>query len=178
MATLNFGPTRTKNLIFGTWNVRTLLDVTDNDRPQPRTVLIAHELKRYRVDIAALNETLLSEEGSLSEVGEGYTFFWKGLQEGAPRIHGVAFAVKTSLLSSIPQTPTGHSERLMSWRIPLTNRRHATIINVYAPTLNSDEEIKDSFYQHLNEIVQAIPREDKLILLGDFNARVGRSDHL
>jgi len=50
----------------------------EDSRPPRRTALIAAELNRYKIDIAALSETRLAEEGSLSEVGEGYTFFWKG----------------------------------------------------------------------------------------------------
>lgn len=165
-------------MTIGTWNVRTLLDLTDNERPHRRTAIIAHELKRYGIDIAALSETRLSEEGSLTEVGEGYTFFWKGLPEGVQRNYGVAFAVKTSMLSSIPQSPIGVSERLMSWRIPLTNSRYATLISAYAPTLDAEEESKDRFYSQLHTLFQSIPHDDKIILLGDFNARVGRNHQL
>lgn len=171
------GPNNTKKLIIGTWNVRTLLDLDNNSRPKRRTALIAYELKKYNIDIAALNETRFSDEGSLTESGEGYTF-WKGLDRGAPRIHGVAFAIKTRLLNSIPQSPTGHNERLITWRIPLSNKRHATLVNVYAPTLDSADELKDQFYAQLHEIMLTIPKEDKIILLGDFNARVGSSHHL
>ena len=39
-----------------------------------RTVLIACELARYNIDIAALSETRLPDEGSLVEIGTGYTF--------------------------------------------------------------------------------------------------------
>ncbi|XP_076064949.1 uncharacterized protein LOC143038991 [Oratosquilla oratoria] len=91
---------------------------------------------------------------------------------------GVAFAVKTKLLNSIPHSPTGHNERLISWRIPIRNSRYVTLVHVYAPTLDSDDEIKDRFSAQLNDITQAIPREEKIILLGDFNARVGSSHHL
>ncbi|VDL98302.1 unnamed protein product [Schistocephalus solidus] len=42
-----------------------------------RTVLVARELARYNVDIAALSETCFSEPGQLEEVGAGYTF-WSG----------------------------------------------------------------------------------------------------
>jgi len=51
---------------FATWNVCTLLDNEDTDRPARRTALIA-----------ALSETRLADEGSLSEADGGYTFFWK-----------------------------------------------------------------------------------------------------
>ncbi|XP_076054453.1 uncharacterized protein LOC143033134 [Oratosquilla oratoria] len=77
-----------------------------------------------------------------------------------------------------PHSPTGHNERLISWRIPITNSRYVTLVNVYAPTVDSDDEIKDRFYAQLIDIIQAIPREEKIILLGDFNARVGSSHHL
>ena len=38
------------------------------------------------------------------------------------------------------------------------------------------DEIKDKFYDYLDSVISAAPRTDKLILLGDFNARVG-TDH-
>ena len=34
-------------------------------------------------------------------------------------------------------------------------------------------EVKDKFYDDLDSVISAAPRTDKLILLGDFNARVG-----
>ena len=57
-----------------------------------RTALIACELARYNIDIAALCETRLPDEGSLVETGTGYTFFWCRLPTVARRIHGVGFA--------------------------------------------------------------------------------------
>ena len=61
---------------LASWNVRTLLDLRGNsDRPCRRTALVAAELRRYNIDIAALSETRLLDEGSLKEEGMGYTFF-------------------------------------------------------------------------------------------------------
>ena len=37
-------------------------------------------------------------------------------------------------------------------------------------------EVKDKLYDDLDSVISAAPRTDKLILLGDFNARVG-TDH-
>ena len=95
-----------KKLQVATWNIRTLLDDDANpNRPNRRTALVAHELRRYNIDLAALSEIGLSGEDSLTEVGEGYTFFWRGYPQGERRLHGVGFAIKTSLLHYIPEAP-------------------------------------------------------------------------
>ena len=54
-------------MIIGAWNVRTLLDREDTARPHRRTALIARELARYKIDIAALSETRFAEEGAICE---------------------------------------------------------------------------------------------------------------
>jgi len=66
-----------KSLCVAAWNIRTLLDSASNNRPQRRTALVAAELQRCNFDIAALSETRLSDEGSRTGVGGGYTFFSK-----------------------------------------------------------------------------------------------------
>jgi len=81
----SYTPT-SKTLWFATWNVRTLLDNEDSNRPARRTALVAAELGRYDIDIAALSETHLADEGSLTEDGGGYTFFQKGLPHDTSRI--------------------------------------------------------------------------------------------
>ena len=147
-----------------------------SDRPARRTALIAQELSRYNVDIAALSETRLADEGSLAESGGGYTFFWRGYRSEERRIHGVGFAIRSSLLGACPDNPVGLSARLMKIRIPLTNNRHITLFSCYAPTLQSDEEDKDAFYNCLDEEIRQVSPSDKVVVLGDFNARVGRDN--
>nr|VZI34573.1 unnamed protein product [Spirometra erinaceieuropaei] len=49
-----------------------------SNRPERITALVARELARYKVDIAALSETRFSEKDQLEEVGAGYTFFSSG----------------------------------------------------------------------------------------------------
>ena len=60
----------------------------------------------------------------------------------------------------------------MSMRIPLTRGRFATLLSAYVPTLDSLDE-KKTFYAALRSTLQHVPRTDKLLLLGDFNARAG-----
>ena len=60
--------------------------------------------------------------------------------------------------------------------MPLSGKRHATIVSVYAPTMTNPGKAKERFYDDLDSVISASPRIDKLIFLGDFNARVG-TDH-
>ena len=62
----------------------------------------------------------------------------------------------------------------MTLRLHLHGNRHATIISAYAPTLVSDDEEKQQFYDNLRDVLQAVPKGDKIVSTGDFNARVGK----
>ena len=53
----------------------------------------------------------------------------------------------------------------------MTRGQYATFVSVYAPTLHTSEETKMAFYQGLRQLVSKIPPADKVIILGDFNAR-------
>ena len=104
--TCSWNPTSKKEvrispLNLATWNVCTLLDRDELDRPQRCTALIASELRRYNVDIAALSETRLAREGKLCEWGTGYTFFWSGHGPEERHEAGVGFAVKSMLVGKL-----------------------------------------------------------------------------
>ncbi|BHF65787.1 hypothetical protein SprV_0200880000 [Sparganum proliferum] len=64
----------------------------------------------------------------------------------------------------------------MSLRLPLWEGKFATIISVYAPPMTSSDAAKDKFYEDLHALLAAVSKADKLVVLGDFNARVG-TDH-
>ena len=108
-------------------------------------------------------------------MGTGHTFFLSGLSTVARRIHGVRFAVTTALLQSTQESPIAIDERLMTLRLPLANNRIANFVSVYSPTLDSSGDMKDRFYDTLYSTLRRISPDEKIILLGDFNARVGRN---
>ena len=81
--------------ILGMWNMQTLLDNLKTDRTERRTALVAKELANYKVDIAALGETCLPDEGKLIECGCCYTFFWSVHSVEEWRESGVGFAIKS-----------------------------------------------------------------------------------
>ncbi|XP_071508358.1 craniofacial development protein 2-like [Diadema antillarum] len=67
------------------------------------------------------------------------------------------------------------SERLLTLRLQTSNGP-VPLVNAYAPTLTSTPEAKDEFYSNLSDVIRNIPDNEHLVLLGEFNARVG-ADH-
>ena len=55
----------------------------------------------------------------------------------------------------------------------LSGKRYNTIISAYVRTTTNPDEARDKFYDDLDSIISAIPRAEKLILLGDSNVRIG-----
>ena len=160
-------------LKLSSWNVRTLNDSAESSCPERKTALVARELQRYGIDIAALSETKLHGEGQLTEAAAGYSFFWKGKPEGERCEAGVGFAIRSSLLPKLTKLPNGINERIMSCRFSLNRGQNVTMLSIYAPTMTQSAENKEKFYEELRNFLYSVPRQDKLILMGDFNARVG-----
>ena len=136
------------------WNVRTLLDPERSTRPERRTALITNELQRLNIDIAALSKTCLSGEDQITEVGSGYTFFWKGKPEGVRQDGGIGFAIRSTLVDKI-EHPTGITDRLMKLRVPLVCGWCLSILSVYVPAMESTEESIMSFYETLRSTIAA-----------------------
>ena len=145
-----------------------LADIDDSRK----TAVINNELLRLGVDIAALQETRLADCGTLKE--QDYTFYWIGKDAQAPREHGVGFAIRNRLLGMIEPANSG-SERLMVIQLN-TSTGPVTLVSAYSPTLMATAEAKDAFYEELSQIISRTPDGHQLVILGDFNARVG-ADH-
>jgi exonuclease III len=50
------------------------------------------------------------------------------------------------------------------------------VLDVHIPTEDKDYDIKDRFYEELEQVFDQFPRYHMKILLGDFNAKVVRED--
>ena len=60
--------------------------------------------------------------------------------------------------------------------LPLSKDNFATIISVYTPTVTNPDENKEAFCNQLANVLRGIPRTGKLLLIGDFNATIGRDN--
>ena len=50
------------------------------------------------------------------------------------------------------------------------------VIQVYALTSNAQEAEVDHLYEDLQDLLELIPKEDILFIIGDWNAKVGRQE--
>ncbi|KAK0139597.1 hypothetical protein N1851_023507 [Merluccius polli] len=130
------------------------------------------------LDIAALSETRLHGEDSLSEVGARYTFFWKGVPEGTCRNHGVGFAVKSKLLQHIPQSPSASMNGLddMAHSPGKGNALPPSSVHMHQ-TLDAKHNIKEDFYRALDAIIQKTPRYGQAHTHGRYQCE-GGTEHL
>jgi hypothetical protein len=65
---------------------------------------------------------------------------------------------------------------MMPYIILRGHRCHIIVLNVHAPTQDKINDVKDSFYKEQERLFDKFPKYHTKILLGDFNAKVGRED--
>lgn len=58
----------------------------------------------------------------------------------------MSFVVKTYLVTKHKILPRSVNDRVMTTRLPLARKRHATIISAYSPTMINPDEVKGVFY--------------------------------
>ena len=50
------------------------------------------------------------------------------------------------------------------------------VIQVYAPTSNTEEAEVERFYEDLQDLLELTPQKDVLFIIGDWNAKVGSQE--
>lgn len=148
---------------IATWNVRTMLEVG-------KEIEVAKELGKSKIEIAALQETRWSKQGQINN--DKFTILYSGEEKQGQ--NGVAFIIMGKTRDNIMEY------KAIDGRIAYIRLKakpyNISIINAYAPTEIAEEIEKEIFYEKMEDTIQKIPNFDTTLILGDFNAQVGRED--
>ena len=165
---------RIEELNVATWNVRSL-SLTGR-RGAGHAEVFLQKCKVLDCDVIELEET--RRPGRTEFAATGYRVFCSGVDGSTGRVgqHGVALAVKESIIRGTTWTQKITNERLMSMTFNLTGKSNAiTFVVAYGPTdtVSNTRQQKDVFWADFESAVSRVPSSDCLFVLIDANARTG-----
>ncbi|CAI6358159.1 unnamed protein product [Macrosiphum euphorbiae] len=131
--------------------------------------IVTDQIQKYKLPVVALQEVRWPGSGSVKS--ENYTIFYSGSTDGRHE-RGVGSMVNDIVLPHVKGfTPV--SDRLCVLKLE-ENFWDIIVVNCYAPTEEGNNDIKNEFYEELERIYDIQPRNCMKILVGDFNAQIGR----
>jgi hypothetical protein len=157
--TMKTNSKRRKDLRLTTWNVQSLY------RPRGLCITI-YELRKNKIAIAAIQETRLDKLTPQTFTSNGNNIYTSSLANNHE--FGTALLVE-SKFNHMVKNSTPINERLCVIRIKGRFSNYS-LINIHAPTNDSEEEAKDQFYEQLEQTYAACPSHDKKLVMGDTNA--------
>ena len=136
------------------------------------TGLLLNELGRFDWDVIGLAEThwIGVQENTL----RGVRIISSGREAGHSSGVGLLLSPRAQK-SFLKYEPI--CDRILSARFR-TAVGYTTICQIYAPTTEASEATMEGFYNDLQQFINKTPKKDCIVLMGDFNAKVGtRNSH-
>ena len=158
-----------KPLLVSTYNVRTLY--------QPGK---SHQFftgcNDVGLDIVGIQEHRLITSSPTDELWSDDKS-WVAIYSSATsqRLGGVGLAIPKHIHRCL-QSVQSVSQRILTATFHGNPRLTVTV--VYAPTESATDSEKDDFYDSLKKHLESIKRHDIHLVIGDFNARIGKDSHL
>ncbi len=133
-----------------------------------RTSEIVELMERKKIKIIGLQETKW-KGNKARELGMGYKLFYAGMDNNR---NGVGIMVNEDLKREVTEVERTE-DRIIRIKIALTSKQWH-FVSCYAPQVGCEEDEKVKFWENMDRIMQNIPSEDEVIILGDLNGHVGR----
>ncbi|XP_047002645.1 uncharacterized protein LOC124620023 [Schistocerca americana] len=130
---------------------------------------LGEELSKYQDLVTAIQEMILPE--GVMKTGNTHMFF-NSNERSQAWTSAVGFSVHNKMISAVNKwAPI--SDRIC-WMILNAKPSKISLVNCHAPSEDADEETKNDFYLELENVVDRLPRHSIHLIMGDFNAQVGR----
>ena len=150
---------------IGFWNVRTMYETG-------KLAQVTSEMKRYNLHILGISESRWTRPGRIT-TDDKETVLYSG-REDNHHSEGVVLILKMGMGKKLLERKPVNSG-LLTARFK-GRQNNMTIIQCYAPTNDSDENSKDTFYEQLQSEIISTHSHDMLIVMGDLNTKVGNEN--
>ena len=151
---------------IATWNVRTL-----NDETNSKLENLIEEINRLNIGILGVSETHWTSETPEAFDFKDHVIVHSCRNDNTHR-QGVAIILKKEL-SSHMQGYHLINQRIMMIQL-YTDKCPLFIFQIYAPDSSYADEDKDQFYHTLLQEISKLPKKCHLLIMGDFNGKVGK----
>ena len=137
---------------------------------QGKLEVVKQEMARVNVYIPEISELKWTGMGEFNS-DDHYIYYYR--QESLRR-NGVAVMVHKRVRNAVLGCNL-KNDRMIS--VHFQGRPfNITVIQVYAPTSNTEEAEVERFYEDLQDLLELIPKKDVFFILGDWNAKVGSQE--
>ena len=134
---------------------------------QGKLEIVKREMTRAGVELLGISELRWVGMGHFQ--CEEFTVYYSGHESKKTNEVAIVCGKKTA---GAMMGYNAVNDRMMSLRLQ-GSPMNITIVQVYAPTSGADDDVLEDFYGELQETIDSIPKGDIMILMGDFNAKIG-----
>ncbi|KAF7649688.1 hypothetical protein LDENG_00137590 [Lucifuga dentata] len=128
---------------------------------------LADMMQRRKVDILCVQETRWKGSKARS-LGAGFKLFYHGVDG---KRNGVGVILKEEFVRNVLEVKRV-SDRVMSLKLEIEGVMF-NVVSGYAPQVGCELEEKEKFWSELDEVMQSIPRGERVVIGADFNGHVG-----
>ena len=126
------------------------------------------EMQRLEIDVLGLSEVRWTNTGSFDK--QEYHIIWSG---GQKHEHGVGF-ILNSKSKKLYKDHLAVSNRIILLKLK-SQKIDVNLTQVYAPTMDSNKNVIQRFYKDLDAIKKKCKSGEMLLVMGDWNAKIGCS---
>ncbi|KAI5088055.1 hypothetical protein C0J45_21598 [Silurus meridionalis] len=131
---------------------------------------VADMMERRKVDMLCVQE--IKWKGSKSRnIGGGFKLFYHGVDG---KRNGVGVILKEEYSKSVVEVKRV-SDRVMIVKVEVEGMM-INVISAYALQVGCEMEGKEKFWSELDEVVDGVPRKERLVIRADFNGHVGKGN--
>ncbi|MCJ8736038.1 hypothetical protein PDJAM_G00254200 [Pangasius djambal] len=131
---------------------------------------LADMMERRKVDILCVQETRWKGSKARS-IGAGFKLFYYGVDS---KRNGVGVVLKEEFWRNVLEVKRV-SDRVMSLKLEMEGVM-LNVVSGYAPQVGCELEEKERFWSELDEVIESIPTEERVVIGADFNGHVGEGN--